>query len=229
MKLNNTLNLRPANDGCAIMMDLVYDWNDSGAHIMLPASGETERKLRSFESLAPGWHYGVGGGIDHETVTLSSQLLKYLTQLGFSSTDAFPGVDGEVLLTVYRDASYIEIVVYSTDRISIIYERSDAELYRAENVNTKRVLLELKRIAAEIWGSSVSSTPTIMTSAEGALQVWPLKRPKMAEHQSSWLNVLRIAEAPSVFISGPITSRAWPANLPYSGTSIRRSYLWVTA
>lgn len=62
-----------------------------------------ERKLRSFGGLVRGWHYGEGEPIAAETVRLARRLHLFSVALGFTNMDAFPCVNGEVLLTIYAD------------------------------------------------------------------------------------------------------------------------------
>ncbi len=76
----------------------------------------TEKKLNEFLSLPVGWHYGQGGPISHRLVDLAKQIVYRAFLLGFSSTDAFPGVDGGILITVYERDHTLEIRLYKSSK-----------------------------------------------------------------------------------------------------------------
>lgn len=62
----------------------------------------TESKIRSFAKLKSGWHYGEGKPPSSAAVEDAVELLRLVTEINPSlATDAFPGIDGEIQLTVY--------------------------------------------------------------------------------------------------------------------------------
>lgn len=62
----------------------------------------TIRKLRGYERLPVGWHYGSGGPIPAPTIDLAVKIEGMLRESGFNETDCFPGCDGEVQVCGYR-------------------------------------------------------------------------------------------------------------------------------
>ncbi|MEZ4733902.1 MAG: hypothetical protein R3E79_42970 [Caldilineaceae bacterium] len=43
--------------------------------------------------------------------------------LGFHETDAFPGLNGEVMVTVYQGSDYWEFTLEPTETITFVYEQ----------------------------------------------------------------------------------------------------------
>lgn len=75
----------------------------------------TIEELKDFARLPKGWHYGFGGPISKETIDLAIGFNEKAENYGFK-TEAFPGVDGEILLSVYGWDNYtLNITIYYSD------------------------------------------------------------------------------------------------------------------
>jgi hypothetical protein len=173
---------------------------DNSPGINLEISGHTEQKIRSFRHLTPGWHYGRGIPIS-ETVTRIALRLNALSRyMGVLTTDAFPGVDGEILLTCYVREHYLEVLVRPDEAVSIIHEIADEVV--TEVPPTRRPEPVLRQIVGEIWNGSGSYTSTISMFGDRDLPVWHSRTHLMSlAHQSS-------------------ASRAWTSGaLRYANTS----------
>jgi hypothetical protein len=83
----------------------------------------TFEKIQSFTHLEPGWSYGEGVAFAQHTLTKATQLAKTAYTLGFQETDAFPGLNGEVMVTVYQGNEYWEFTLQPTETITFVYER----------------------------------------------------------------------------------------------------------
>ena len=112
----------------------------------------TARKIESFRSLPAGWHYGQGGPLNMVVIEKALEMDGYYRKLGFTSTDAFPGADGELMITAYRGPHCIETTISTDLRYSVTYECDGAEMSATPNdineVSAKRKVLQ---IGAEIW------------------------------------------------------------------------------
>src|SRR5580704_1477234 len=71
----------------------------------------TKDKIRSFRNLPQGWNYGRGGPAAEQTVQIAQDYLWMFMTLGFVETDAFPGVDGEIMVTAYLGRHCVEVTV----------------------------------------------------------------------------------------------------------------------
>jgi len=82
----------------------------------------TTQKLLAFMDLEEGWHFGEGKKIARPSVYMGLQIHHMAIANGFQETDAFPGVDGEVCVTVYCGSDYYEITVETDGTITFIHE-----------------------------------------------------------------------------------------------------------
>lgn len=123
----------------------------------------TAEKILSFRSLPVGWHYGRGGPLSVDVVNRALQIDSYYRQLGFSTTDAFPGADGELMITAYRGPHCIETIISTDLRYSVTHERDDTEISAISDLDDRAAKQTIRRIGAEIWcsfGLSIQSTTT---------------------------------------------------------------------
>lgn len=61
---------------------------------------DTAAKIDRFTRLQAGWHYGEGGPCAPQACTMAQHLAARAQRAGLA-TDAFPGLDGGVLLMIY--------------------------------------------------------------------------------------------------------------------------------
>ncbi|MEZ4866284.1 MAG: hypothetical protein R3C14_33515 [Caldilineaceae bacterium] len=85
----------------------------------------TFEKIQSFAQLQPGWGFGEGIAFAQSTLNKAIQLAKTAHTLGFHETDAFPGLNGEIMVTVYQGKEYWEFTLQPTETIIFVYERDD--------------------------------------------------------------------------------------------------------
>ncbi|MEZ4713750.1 MAG: hypothetical protein R3A44_41565 [Caldilineaceae bacterium] len=85
----------------------------------------TIEKIQSFADFEAGWSFGEGVAFAQNALDKASQLAKTAHTLGFHETDAFPGLNGEVMVTVYQGNEYWEFTLQPTATITFVYERDD--------------------------------------------------------------------------------------------------------
>jgi hypothetical protein len=145
----------------------------------------TLAKIESFASLPVGWDYGQGVPASVNTVSLARDLYYELTQLGFTHTEAFPGTDGGIQLTVYeRDLQHIIVIVRPSGEISLTHRinglRTGPSIVAADR-NMVKIKTSLREIARDKWNIFVSSTPSSLTTFGGVTQRLPLQTMRMTE------------------------------------------------
>ena len=85
----------------------------------------TLKKILSFAQFQEGWSFGEGVAFAKSTVDKAVQLAKTAHTLGFHETDAFPGLNGEIMITVYQGNEYWEFTLEPTETITFVYEKAD--------------------------------------------------------------------------------------------------------
>jgi hypothetical protein len=122
-----------------------------------------QEKIRSFSRLPIGWHFGSGNAPSSDTIATALAWHGFLIRLGFTVTDAFPGAQGEIMVTAYEGPHYIELLLEADNSVSLIYELNSIELTCLEQATAAQILSELEAIAGGIWNTSAYSIQTFLT------------------------------------------------------------------
>jgi hypothetical protein len=133
--------------------------------LALPTKGisGTAEKIDSFSTLPKKWYYGSGAPPQHDTIESALWWNSKLIGAGFDKTDAFPGVNGEIMVTGYSGPHYIEVLVEPNLRIDLIYEINKQEQIHLECVTTFDAYKTLEQVTGGICNISAYSTQGILT------------------------------------------------------------------
>lgn len=124
------------------------------------SESQTDEKLESFADLQVGWHYRKGSPISRSVLENAKLINRYLFKLGFSKTDAFPGVEGQVLLTAYNRDHIVEITIYPPGNIAtFVHEKNDEEISAAERIDLLKAVDLAKEASKVIDEDRSSDTP----------------------------------------------------------------------
>lgn len=94
----------------------------------------TLEKIQSFAHFEAGWSFGEGVAFAQITLAKAVQLAKTAHMLGFHETDAFPGLKGEIMVTVYQGNEYWEFTLEPAETIIFVYERDDETITYEEGL-----------------------------------------------------------------------------------------------
>jgi hypothetical protein len=155
----------------------------------------TEKKIKSFKYLGEGWHYGTGGPISADTARKALALNAALRISGFS-TDAFPGVHDELLVTGYAPDHYVELLVRRDGFFDLLIERKGAVALVRDQIDLSAVNHELARVKQR-WSSADSSTPGTMIIEGESSRALPSKNQKAVVLQWSRESVPNVRVDPS--------------------------------
>ena len=81
-----------------------------------------QNKIIDFKNLERGWCYGEGEPFNDAIINKALELHNEILEKDFIETDAFPGINGEVMLTAYYAEYYFEFTVNLDQSVSIFYE-----------------------------------------------------------------------------------------------------------
>lgn len=93
------------------------------------------RKIQSFKELERGWSYGEGISIEQATLDNAIALNREAIRFGFLETDAFPGLNGEVMFTIYSDDHYLEFTLEAGGRVTFYHEKDNEEVSYQEELS----------------------------------------------------------------------------------------------
>lgn len=177
---------------------------------------EVQRKIVGFRGLDHGWHFGEGTPPTDDMILMALTVNNNISHSGYVETDAFPGIDGEIQLTAYRDQTYLELTLELDGSVTFIHEIND-EVVEYEEGLTLIQALEKLGVSGEQWDTSGLSTVNIMTHARTDLRASHLDpQAQTEEYRSLRVNASGTPVVVSVLISRDITPQI---HGQYSGTS----------
>jgi hypothetical protein len=123
----------------------------------------TITKLESFHCLNAGWYYGEGVHFDEDIVNNAINIHNLAVKLGFFETDAFPCIDGSIMITIYHKADYLEFTLMHSNEIMYRRETDDEEVNEEELITFDQVKTILEGLGQDTWKLSDSYISDIMT------------------------------------------------------------------
>lgn len=144
-------------------------------------------KAKSFLEFPPGWHYGEGSPPDIVTVRRAVKLIEQASMAVFR-TNVFPGIDGQIQVSVYCSPDYLEFVIEPDGKTTFVHERNDEEIAYKEDLDFESAVDEFNRFRKEKWRSTLEqSTHSTTTPIEKDSLVWRFSRHPEDERASRFL------------------------------------------
>jgi hypothetical protein len=153
-------------------------WEDFTGRLLAP--GEiTERKINHFSTFEPGWYYGEGRAFDPLIVEDALALNKAAVQSSFFETDAFPGTDGELVVTVYIGEHNLEFSIRRDRSIVFCQEFGNQELKYEEGLTLQEAEARIVEFRRETWSQFALYQGTIMIGDSEGSTARPLVTQEM--------------------------------------------------
>ena len=187
------------------------------------ASDPTTHKLYSFAQFPHGWHFGGGAPLGLLAVNHAQTINRVALANGWQ-TDAFPGVSGEIMLTVENAEHYYEIVIEANGTLTLVEEVNGEEVQRRE--------ILLPDVIETISPNSSSCATFVLftlhtgSSPKTVSQVWLSKTPASTlgeEFRSSSEIVLKSKAGPFARTWEPTMTSSSPSRF-LSGRSTLEPY-----
>lgn len=118
---------------------------------------DTRAKILSFSELEQGWHFGDGSPLNNVIIQKALDLLDLLISSGFGRTNAFPGTNGDLIVTAYFWDYYLEFTIESNEALSFILEENDNELEYEEGLPFNDGSRLINSFWEKIWNAFGSS------------------------------------------------------------------------
>jgi len=191
----------------------------------------TESKLEGFARLARGWHFGEGDGFCRGVVQAVKELNREAISLSFPETDVFPGLNGDIVLAIYRNSHCLEFIVDSTCRVDVCEERHGREVASREDLSVREAKQEIRRFRERLcrsFGLSASSSITIEDVAVS--QAWRSNLPvSLLVYQYSDINAFETPGTPSADTYGTSIPEALAGIGQPTGPSQQKIFPILTA
>ena len=151
-------------------------------------SHPTEEKIFDFAVLKNGWNYGEGEKFPWSSIESAMDLHREIIFRGHSKTDAFPGLDGEIQITIYDGDHYFAFELEKSGEWSITHEINGEikTLSGLDFAQVKEYLNSINSILCNV--SDYYRGETIGTRHAEDSTTWPSNRVKM-EYPSLMENV----------------------------------------
>jgi hypothetical protein len=125
----------------------------SSATLYRTFSHPTEEKIFDFSTLEKGWNYGEGEEFSIEAIKSALDLHREIIFRGYSRTDAFPGLDGEIQITIYEDDHYFAFEREASGEWSVMHE-TNGEVNTVSGLNFEKVIKYLTSINSKLCNVS---------------------------------------------------------------------------
>ncbi len=194
---------------------------------MTQANLDTKKVIEGFASLENGWHFGKGVAPSNNTISTAIELLRFSGDLGFTTTDAFPGVSGEINVVLHRFKNKIELIVAVDQTVSLYRELNHIEVAKAENLSVQNCKVALIGFAKEIFGwdwfislalFSLANTISAITDSHGELTSM-MVRASQSYANLARMKTVEISVSMPAQITGTVVATRWAESLPPSGSS----------
>src|SRR5258706_1989414 len=119
----------------------------------MPTVQNTMQKVREFADLSEAWHFGEGVSPSRENLIKAQSLLAKVEELEFDKADAFPGIDGEIQVAIYRSDDDYEFTIERNGTITFTHDENGKELRYEQGLSLDDAIETLVRVSDRIWPS----------------------------------------------------------------------------
>ncbi len=181
----------------------------------------TEQKIEKFASFQSGWSVHGGEPFSGSTITLAKELNSWAIRNGFFKTDAFPGIHGNILVTIYYEKHCLELEIEESGVISITHEKDGEDISNLDGLDLDRAQKRIEEFKETVCLSLGFLTENISMETENDLQASP-SSPQAGEgvYQLLVKNVLRPQKEPVYASTYESIIQDLPQDSPFFGSSI---------
>jgi hypothetical protein len=147
----------------------------------MPTVQNAIQKVRDFIDLSEGWHFGGGLPPSRENLSKAQGLLIKVEELEFDNADAFPGIDGEIQVAIYRGDDDYEFTIERNGTITFTHDENGKELRYEQGLSLDEAIETLVRVSDRIWPSLDFFTTNIMLRIADDLAVSPSRTQAMGQ------------------------------------------------
>ncbi len=98
-----------------------------------------------------GWHFGEGIPISISIIKKAIEIDKEIFNYGFLKTEAFPGTNGEIMVTIHYFDDYFEFIIENDETVTFLHEFKNKTLYSEENMSFINALHKISMLREHVW------------------------------------------------------------------------------
>src|SRR5882672_9410083 len=95
----------------------------------------TESKIRRFKRLKNGWHHGRGTAFTEDILNAAIKVHTEIVSSGYFDTDSFPGIDGEIQISVYDLPQSYEVTLEKDGRWHLVSFNDGKECFECSGTD----------------------------------------------------------------------------------------------
>ncbi len=123
---------------------------------------QTKSKIRSFQFLPKGWHYGEGDSIGYDMRERAIDFLRLAERYDIKNVDAFPSPDGQIGLSFYISQRTLAITLELDGTYNVIEDIKNKIIFDAYEISETEAKFKLWEFSLTMQILSASSTLDIM-------------------------------------------------------------------
>ncbi len=97
------------------------------------------QKIEQFRNLDKGWHYNEGVPTTQEIARKAITLIRNSP----FDTDVFPGIDGEIMVTMYHKKHYWEYTIETYGKVTFVHQINNKDVAYDDHISFNSVLENL--------------------------------------------------------------------------------------
>ena len=148
------------------------------------------RKLEKLATLRDGWSGGCGQAIQQLVIECAKSLIYSARKYGFLESDVFPGLQGDIVLTIYSGPHCLEFTIRDQEGIDFIHEKNMVELYAEDNLSLEASISKIEELRKSLCASFDFSKQYILTGGNGDSEVSPSKHLEETVVYPSWMKIV---------------------------------------
>ncbi len=120
----------------------------------MPTLNQTTKKVREFAELPKGWRYGSGVPASTEKVEQAITALFFAYANGISIVNAFPGSEGEILVSFYHEEHTLDVTLEVDGSFTIAQDESDRQVAFTEGNSKEQAFDAIREFGQRTCDSS---------------------------------------------------------------------------
>ncbi|MBE0481609.1 MAG: hypothetical protein IBX68_11605 [Dehalococcoidia bacterium] len=96
-------------------------------------------------------------------------------RLAMFDVDAFPGIDGEIMIGVYYKRDYLEFIIEQDGLVTFSHEVGEREVASEDGLHLNDAIKKLGQFSEDVWNLSELSTASTLIGEDENSRAWHLE------------------------------------------------------
>jgi len=110
----------------------------------------TREKIRSFARYKDKWSFGEGVSFNNNAIESAINFYEKVMDSAYYRNDAFPGLEGEIIVKIYEDDDIGEFCIKPNSLIDFVHECQDEDIAHESDMDINTAISKMKKFRLEI-------------------------------------------------------------------------------